>query len=99
MGLLTRTFTPELVDFVVDEAGAREERTKSLPSSLMVNFVLTMWLFTGHGYGLVLRELVENWPRRAREAWVPTRTGSLTKARARLGPAPLRLLFDRVAGA
>jgi len=41
MGLLTRTFTPELVDFVVHEAGAREERTKSLPSWLMVYFVLT----------------------------------------------------------
>lgn len=25
MGLLARTFTPELVDFVVDEAGTREE--------------------------------------------------------------------------
>ncbi|MFE5112563.1 hypothetical protein [Streptomyces sp. NPDC056663] len=25
MGLLARTFTPELVDFVVDEAEAREE--------------------------------------------------------------------------
>lgn len=99
MGLLTRTFTPELVDFVVDEAGAREERTKSLPASLMVNFVLTMWLFTGYGYGLVLRELVENWPRRARENWQPATTGSLTLARARLGPGPLRLLFDRVAGA
>jgi hypothetical protein len=98
MGLLSRTFTPELVDFVVDEAGAREERTKSLPSSLMVNFVLTMWLFTGYGYGLVLRELVENWPRRAGETWLPATTGALTEARARVGPGPLRLLFDRVAG-
>ncbi|MFD0502063.1 IS4 family transposase [Streptomyces chiangmaiensis] len=99
MGLLSRTFTPELVDFVVDEAGAREERTRSLPARLMVYFVLTMWLFTGDGYGLVLRELVEHWPRRAGEVWRPARTGSLTLARARLGAGPLRLLFDRVAGA
>jgi len=98
MGLLSRTFTPELVGFVVDEAGAREERTRSLPSSLMVYFVLTMWLFTGDGYGLVLRELVENWPRRASERWRPARTGSLTNARKRVGPGPLRLLFDHVAG-
>lgn len=98
MGLLSRTFTPELVDFVVDEAGAREERTRSLPSSLMVYFVLTMWLFTGDGYGLVLRELVENWPRRASERWQSARTGSLTNARKRVGPGPLRLLFDRIAG-
>ncbi|PZT73671.1 MULTISPECIES: IS4 family transposase [unclassified Streptomyces] len=98
MGVLSRTFTPELVDFVVDEAGAREERTRSLPARLMVYFVLTMWLFSGDGYGLVLRELVEHWPRRAREVWRPARTGSLTTARARLGAGPLRLLFDRVAG-
>jgi hypothetical protein len=98
MGLLSRTFTPELVDFVVDEAGAREERTRALPARLTVYFVLTMWLFTGYGYGLVLRELVEHWPRRAREVWRPARTGSLTEARKRLGPGPLRLLFDRVAG-
>jgi hypothetical protein len=99
MGLLSRTFPPELVDFVVDEAGAREERTRSLPSRLTVYFILTMWLFTGYGYGLVLRELVEHWPRRARETWRPARTGSLTEARQRVGPGPLRLLFDRIAGA
>jgi hypothetical protein len=99
MGLLSRTFPPELVDFVVGEAGAREERTRSLPSRLAVYFILTMWLFTGYGYGLVLRELVEHWPRRARETWRPARTGSLTEARQRVGPGPLRLLFDRVAGA
>jgi hypothetical protein len=99
LGLLTRTFTPELVDFVVDEAGAREERTRGLPASLMVYFTLAMWLFTGLGYGLVLREMVENMPRRAGETWRPAWTGSLTSARRRLGPGPLRLLFDRVAGA
>ncbi|TKA11906.1 transposase domain-containing protein [Actinacidiphila oryziradicis] len=65
MGLLSRTFPPELVDFVVDEAGAREERTRSLPSRLTVYFILTMWLFTGYGYGLVLRELVEHLPMRS----------------------------------
>ncbi|MFD5463057.1 hypothetical protein ACFWIQ_09555 [Kitasatospora sp. NPDC127059] len=32
MGLLTRTFTPELVHKAVEEAGAWEERTKALPS-------------------------------------------------------------------
>jgi len=99
MGLLTRTFGPELVDFVIDEAGARERRTRGLPAKLMVYFVLTMWLFTGSGYGLVLREMVESWPRRAGEDWRPAWTGSLTSARARLGAGPLRLLFDRVAGA
>lgn len=42
MGVLSRTFTPELVDFAIDEAGAREERTRALPARLMVYFALTM---------------------------------------------------------
>ncbi|MFE9645088.1 transposase domain-containing protein [Streptomyces sp. NPDC006365] len=94
MRLLTRTFTPELVHEAVEETGAWEERTKALPSTLMVYFTLVMWLFTGQGYGGVLRELLENIPRRPGEKWTrPARTGSVTKARARLGAAPLRLLF------
>ncbi|MFF0228647.1 IS4 family transposase [Streptomyces sp. NPDC004629] len=99
LGLLTRTFTPELVDLAVEEAGAREERTRSLPSTLMVYFTLAMWLFTGQGYALVLREMVENIPRRAGERWRAANAGSLAVARRRLGQAPLRLLFDKVAGA
>jgi transposase IS4-like protein len=99
MGLLSRTFTPELVHLAIEETGAREERTKALPSHLVVYFTLAMWLFTNLGYGAVLRELVENFPLRKGELWRPARTGSIAKARARIGQAPLRWLFDRVAGA
>jgi hypothetical protein len=91
MGLLTRTFAPELVHQAVEGTRTREERTKALPSVLTVYFTLTMWLFTGQGYAGVLRELLENVPRRVGERWTrPARTGSATKARARLGAAPLR---------
>jgi len=98
IGALTRTFSSELVDFAIEEAGARELAVKSLPARLMVYFTLTMWLFTGVGYGGVLREMVEHWPLRRGEKWRPASTGSLTKARARLGAGVLRVLFDRVAG-
>lgn len=54
---------------------------------------------TGQGYGSVLRELLEDFPGRAGERWTrPARTGPITKARARLGTAPLRWLFHQVAG-
>lgn len=98
MGLLSRTFTPELVHLAIEETGVREERTKAQPSHLVVYFTLTMWLFTHLGYGAVLRELVENFPLRKGELWRPARTGSIAKARARIGQAALRWLFDRVAG-
>lgn len=99
IGALTWLFTPELVDFAIEEAGARERAVKSLPARLVVYFTLTMWLFTSVGYGGVLRELVEHWPLRRGESWRPASSGSLTKARARLGAGVLRVLFDRVSGA
>ncbi|MGJ5739381.1 transposase domain-containing protein [Streptomyces caniscabiei] len=99
MGALTRTFTPELVDFAIEEAVARERAVKSLPARLVVYFTLAMWLFTSVGYGGVLRELVEHWPLKRGEKWRPASTGSLTKARSRLGAGALRVLFDRMRGA
>lgn len=101
IGVLTRTFPPELIDEVVDEAQAREQRKRSLPARLTTYFTLAMWLWREHGYEEVLRQLIDglSWsedmgPDEADVAW----SGSITKARARLGPEPLRLLFARVAG-
>src|SRR6266498_2990987 len=103
IGVLTRTFPPELVDAVIDEAGAREQRRRSLPARLTVYFVLAMWLWREHGYEEVLRQVLDGlaWsgadgggPDEADVAW----SGSITKARTRLCPDPLRLLFTRAAG-
>lgn len=103
IGVLTRSFPPELVDEVVDEAGARELRKRSLPARLTTYFTLAMWLWREHGYEEVLRQLLDGlgWSNGHGDglsdsdvAW----SGSITKARARLGVDPLRLLFARVAG-
>lgn len=101
IGVLTKTFPPELVDAVVDEAKAREQRRRSLPARLCMYFVLAMWLWRESGYEEVLRQLLEGlaWSGddeldEADVAW----SGSITKARTRLGPDAPRLLFCRVAG-
>lgn len=102
IGVLTKTFPPELVDAVIDQAQAREQRKRSLPARLTTYFTLAMWLWREHGYEEVLRQLIDGlgWsgagggPVEADVAW----SGSITKARARLGVEPLRLLFARVAG-
>lgn len=100
IGVLTKTFPPELVDQVIDEAQAREQRRRSLPARLTAYFTLAMWLWREHGYEEVLRQLIDGlgWsgagPDEADVAW----SGSITKARVRLGVEPLRLLFGRVAG-
>jgi hypothetical protein len=61
IGVLTRTFPPELVDRVVDTTGTRELRRRLLPARLVVYFVLALWLFRGRncGYGRVLSKLVD----------------------------------------
>ena len=99
IGVLTKTFPPGLVDAVIDEAKAREQRKRSLPARSTTYFTLAMWLWREHGYEEVLRQLIDGlgWsdagPDEADVAW----SGSITKARARLGVEPLRLLFARVA--
>ncbi len=100
IGVLTKVFPPGLVDEVIDAAQARELRSRSLPARLTVYFTLALWLFMGCGYDIVLRNLVEGlaWTRAGWGQWRVPSTGSITKARTRLGPEPLRLLFTRVAG-
>jgi hypothetical protein len=100
IGVLTRTFPNRLLDEVIDTAGVRERRYRLLPARLMMMFTLACWLFMRSGYGLVLAKLTDvhaiaepGWGR-----WRAPSTGSITKAKARLGAAPLKLLFDRVAG-
>src|SRR6266571_8508486 len=61
IGVLTRVFTPELVDEAVEAAGAREQRRRLLPARLVVYFVLALWLFRGRncGYGQVRVKLAD----------------------------------------
>jgi hypothetical protein len=61
IGVLTRVFTPELVDAAVEEAGAREQRRRLLPARLVVYFTLALWLFRGRncGYGQVMAKLAD----------------------------------------
>jgi hypothetical protein len=61
VGVLTRVFTPELVDAAIDEAGAREQRVRLLTARLMVYFTLALWLFRGRnsGYGQVMTKLAD----------------------------------------
>jgi Insertion element 4 transposase N-terminal/Transposase DDE domain len=61
IGVLTRVFTPEVVDAAVEEAGAREQRRRLLPARLVVYFTLALWLFRGRncGYGQVMTKLAD----------------------------------------
>jgi hypothetical protein len=100
IGVLARTFPARLLDEVIDAAGVRQQRYRLLPARLMMVFTLACWLFMRSGYGLVLAKLTDahaldegGWGR-----WRAPSTGSITKAKAKLGAKPFELLFARVAG-
>lgn len=99
VGVLTRVVDRDLVDEVIAATGRKEQRSRLLPARVVVYYVLALCLFFGDGYEEVMRKLVQglrglgSW---RREWKVPT-TGAISKARARLGEEPLRLLFERIA--
>src|ERR1035437_8353069 len=99
VGLLGRPFPRARVDAVVEAAGTREQRTHMLPSGLVVYYVLALALFMDMGGGRVMRKLAGtlSWAARGPAVVLPSEE-ALRRARARLGPCPLRLLFESVAG-
>lgn len=99
IGVLTRSFPSGLVDEVIAAQGRREQRSRSLPARLVLYYVVAMAMFPGDGYEEVMRRLVQGlaWTTRWAGSWtVPTST-AISRARTRLGVAPLRVLFERVA--
>jgi Insertion element 4 transposase N-terminal/Transposase DDE domain len=98
IGLLTVTFPPDLVDRVVAETGRVQQRSRLLPARVVVYYVLAMCLFFGQGYEEVARLLTEGlaYARRWQGAWQVPTTAAITRARAKLGPEPLRALFAAV---
>jgi hypothetical protein len=99
IGLLATVFPEEAVQAAVDEAGAREERTRSLPSKLMMYLAMALWLEPGKGYVRTLRGLLEGlrWSRGGWDGYRVPSDGAISLARYRLGEAPLRYLFEEVA--
>ena len=101
VGVLTRVFPPGVVDLVLLETGGVEVRRRSLPSRLVVYFVVGMALFSEASYEEVLRQLTEglSWSGvGGGGGWVVPTKAAIFRARSRLGVAPLRALFEGACG-
>ena len=102
LGVLTEQVPVALVDEVVASAAIGKRRCRLLPDRAVMYFVLGLCLFSGAdsmappGYRTVMRWLT-NGLRHLPGIVVPT-SPALTKARRRLGSAPMAALFDRVRG-
>ena len=93
LGELTWQIPVELVDAVLAETRTVQRRLRDLPSRVGVYFVLALCLFPGLGYRRVWAKLT---------AAAPGRISPSCKAfrdlRRRIGAAPLRTLFEVLAG-
>jgi Insertion element 4 transposase N-terminal/Transposase DDE domain len=95
LGELTRIVPFELVDSVVDDARARERRLRLLPSRTGVYFLLAMCLFPRSGYLAVWGRLTAALD--GLGLGVPS-AKALRDLRRRIGAAPVRALFEVLAG-
>src|SRR6266568_2294915 len=94
LGELTRYLPFELVDDVLETAGAAQRRMRMLPSRVGVYFLLAMTLFPGLGYLRVWDKLSAaleglGLPRPSEKA--------LRDLRRRIGAAPVKVLFETIA--
>jgi hypothetical protein len=95
LGELTQIIDPDLVDAVVEDTGTREQRVRLLPARVVVYFVLALAFFERSSYQAVWNKLIVG----LRGLAVPHPCdSSLSRARRRLGSAPLRALFEVLAG-
>src|SRR3954471_2138099 len=99
LGVLTTTMPGELIDAVLSDTGKQSQRYRQLPAHLVVYYVMALVLFAQASYGEVLRCLLEGvrWLHLKGESTALAGKSAITKARIRLGIAPLRELFERVA--
>jgi Insertion element 4 transposase N-terminal/Transposase DDE domain len=99
IGVLTGLIHRDFVDDVIRECGKREKRSRLLPAHVVMYYVLALNLYFGEAYEEVMRQLVNglrflgNW----RDNWTVPSTSAISQARTRLGEAPMRLLFERIA--
>jgi Insertion element 4 transposase N-terminal/Transposase DDE domain len=101
LGVLASSVPRDAVDAAVAAAGKGAKRSDGkLPPHVMVYFVLALALFADEDYEEVATRLTETlaswgcWD----DSWSVPTSGGITQARQRLGPEPLELLFDQVAG-
>jgi hypothetical protein len=103
IGVLAKVFTPELVDRVVEQAGVREQRTRTLPARVVVYYLLAMVLFFNSSYTEVWNKLVAglDWAKRFRvrlDLGMQPTAAAVTYARQRLGWQVMERLMEEVAG-
>lgn len=99
VGMVARMYPPDLVDQVVAAAGRTEQRRRLLPARIVVYSVLGLALFRDAPYEDAMRLVADGlgWAVDCADTpAIPTKA-AFARARARLGPRPIELLFHATA--
>jgi hypothetical protein len=95
LGELTRIVSFDMVDEVLAECGATEQRRRKLPARVVVYLLLAAGLFAQSGYLTIWNKLTSG----LHGLPVPSVTDTaLWHTRTRLGVKPLRRLFELISG-
>src|SRR5690349_6684955 len=86
-----------MVDAVLAETGTVQRRVRDLPSRVVVYLLLAAGLFAELGYSQVWARMIAGLDRTGSPLPFPS-ASALSQARRRLGPAPLKALFDLLRG-
>lgn len=98
LGELTQQVPFELSDAVLAETGAVQQRLRSLPSRVGLYFVLALGLYADLGYALVWGKLVAGLKDLPGLGLATPSEKALRDLRRRIGPAPVKALFEVLAG-
>jgi hypothetical protein len=103
IGVLAKVFPPDLVDRVIEQAGVRERRKRTLPARVVVYYVLAMVLFFNSSYTEVWDKLVAglDWAHRFQARvllGMQPSPAAITLARQRLGWQVMGRLLAETAG-
>jgi hypothetical protein len=98
LGELTQQVPFELADAVLAETGAVQQRLRDLPSRVGLYFVLALGLYTHLGYARVWDKLVAGLKDLPGLAVAAPSEKALRDLRRRIGPAPVKALFEILAG-
>ncbi|MFL1443596.1 IS4 family transposase [Nocardiopsis protaetiae] len=93
LGELTQIVPFEMVDTALEETNGHQQRSRLLPARVVVYLLLAAGLFAHCGWPALWRKLTAGVGLRTQPA-----ASALFYARKRLGPAPLKALFELLSG-
>jgi hypothetical protein len=97
LGILALNFPTVRIQEIIKDCDRCSQRVRDLPAAVVVFYILALSLFTGVGYESVLRWLLTGLQWFGKMHLRISGKGALSAARTRLGEAPLKRLFEKMA--